>query len=243
MKHLLRILLIILPLFLNAQTDKMKVFDAFNELDNNELSLLFTDALTGKFVKDGSVTIKKIGEFTTNYQGQVFFPIPEKDDFYLVHFAKDGYISSTFKIDSPVMPLEKVRIVLDWGKYPADLDAHLLKNGQYHISYRNKRVSDDGEANLDIDDTSGFGPETITINSVDDNAVYSFFVHDYSDKNNKSTKKLSDSKASIKIYGQGKLLQKIDILQNEKGNYWNVFKIKQGNIEPFNQLSGKPFNN
>ncbi len=68
------------------------------------------------------------------------------------------------------MKVGSIRIILDWDKSPNDLDAHLVKDGDYHISYRNKRVADDGAAQLDRDDMNGYGPETITINNVESNS-------------------------------------------------------------------------
>ncbi|MBK6681726.1 MAG: hypothetical protein IPG53_17880 [Ignavibacteriales bacterium] len=75
---------------------------------------------------------------------------------------------------SPKMPLGYLRVVLDWGDSPRDLDAHLVKTNGYHISYRNMMVSADGVAKLDRDDLDGQGPETITATSIDKNGEYLF---------------------------------------------------------------------
>ena len=57
---------------------------------------------------------------------------------------------------SPNIEMGSIRIVLDWDKKPKDLDAHFVKEGDYHISYHNMKVSDDGSARLDRDDQNGF---------------------------------------------------------------------------------------
>jgi len=248
-------LLITIPIMIFSQNTQMRMDEALRELELEELSLLFTDALTGKSIPDALVQIKGIGKFSTDTHGYVYFQIPEVDGYYSVTFQKKGYITSTFDIEtvvgsiffnrfsvSPKMPIEYIRIVVDWGETPSDLDAHLVKKNNYHISYRNKKVSDDREANLDRDDTNSFGPETITINKVDENAEYSYFIHDYTNRNKGRSTKLSDSKACVKVYGEGdKLLKKYEIPRGSNGIFWKVFKIKNGEIESRSQLTSENY--
>ena len=63
-----------------------------------------------------------------------------------------------------------------------------------------------------------------------DDGEYEFYVHNYSDRNSKKSKQLSNSKAWVKVYGEGKLLAIYKIFRNQKGVSWNVFKIKSGKI-------------
>lgn len=61
---------------------------------------------------------------------------------------------------SPVMTnLDGMRVVLSWGEKPFDLDSHLIFPGG-HIYFDSKEGTD---ANLDVDDTDSYGPETVTI--------------------------------------------------------------------------------
>lgn len=76
------------------------------------------------------------------------------------------------------IPLDQVRIVLEWERRPSDLDAHLVGPG-FHISYRNMRSSS-GNATLDRDAMQGFGPETITILGIRREARYEFSIENYS---------------------------------------------------------------
>ena len=79
------------------------------------------------------------------------------------------------------LPLSEGRmeIKLAWGSSPNDLDSHLLINSNYHVYYSNKNPSGAG-ASLDVDDTSAYGPETITITSIKENGKYVYYVYNYS---------------------------------------------------------------
>lgn len=80
------------------------------------------------------------------------------------------------------------RVVLSWGRHPADLDSHLTgplaaSASRFHVFYANP---DDGTCGLDVDDTSSFGPETVTCprtgstGTVVVPGVYRYSVHHYS---------------------------------------------------------------
>ncbi len=253
-KHIIRLTASIVILILTINQARPQIIhqdpqDVFNELENEELTLRFFNALDGKPIPGAHIVIQSIGEYSSDAEGRVIFPIPE-DGQYNIEFVKTGFISSVFKIEvlagtiffnrfsvSPVMPLGSIRIALDWGQKPHDLDAHLIKEGDYHISYRNKKVSEDGTARLDRDDMDGFGPETITVNDVDSEAVYYYFIHDYSDKSNQNRRELSKSKACVKIFGNGCLMEVLQIPQGKTGIYWNVFKIVNGEVVITSRLS------
>ncbi|MCC7430113.1 hypothetical protein IT568_04640 [bacterium] len=243
---------------LNAQT-KTKLEDVKNqfedledsmvELNDGMLTLRFFNALNGQEIDNAKVEI--LNEiYTTDFEGKISFPVPEEDGTYGFSFKKDGFITSNFKIEidggtifsnnrfsiSPLLDLEHLRIVLDWDKNPDDLDAHFVKENGYHISYRRKKTSADGTAKLDRDDRDGYGPETITIKEIDKNASYSYYVHDYSNKENSNSQKLSDSKANVKVYGNGMLLNVFEVPKLQKGLVWEVFKIENGKISGVNQV-------
>jgi hypothetical protein len=58
-----------------------------------------------------------------------------------------------------------VNIKLTWGQDPSDADSHLFTPSGDHIYYSRKgSLTAAPFANLDVDDTSSFGPEVITIN-------------------------------------------------------------------------------
>ena len=225
--------------------------DDFDELEG-KLSIYFFNALNGKPVKGAKVTMEDVGTFETDTKGKIQFEIP-LDPFAKipVSIRKSGYTDTDFLLEmkagtiflnrfslSPVLPLKHVRLVLDWGKKPRDLDAHLIKKNRnsYHISYRHKRKAADGVAMLDRDDINGEGPETITVTSLDYNGEYEYNIEDYTNRMRKTSDKLSNSHAEVKVYGKGKLLHHFKVPENSKGNIWKVIKIKKNEIIPVNSL-------
>lgn len=230
-------------LFAQENVVKEKSKDAFTELESDSLVLRFFDALTGNPVKGADVTIGETYQVQTDFEGRAFIIKPKEDGSIKVKFLHPDYITSEFEIEimngsiffnrfsvSPKLQIGALRVVVDWGKSPRDLDAHLMKLGDYHISYRNLKVSDDGAAKLDRDEKHGYGPETITVNKIDQNSEYIYFVHDYSNKSDYDSRALSNSKATVKVFGDNKLLAVIQIPQNFIGNYWEVFRIVNGQI-------------
>jgi hypothetical protein len=232
-----------------SQIDKMR--DQLDDADAEEagkLTLRFFNAVDGEPVIDASIIIQDLQTFTTDLEGKVRFD-KQEDGIYPFRFEKDGFISENNKYEiiagtifrnrfsvSPVLDIGSIRIVLDWDKKPKDLDAHFVKEGDYHISYHNKKVADDGSAKLDRDDQNGFGPETITVKDIDEKADYTFYVKDYSNKNSKNSKELSKSKAMVKIYSEGELVNIWQLSEKQKGNAWMVFTIQHGKIVPTDEV-------
>ena len=203
-----RIHVILFFMFLSAtafsQIDKMKdlLMDTDDELTSGLFTLRFFDALTGDPVDGATIAIENVGQFTTDLAGKIQFDVV-KDDVYYFNFSKEGYVKAKYKFEvvaetiffnrytvSPVTKLGAIRIVLDWDRRPSDLDLHVIKEGSYHISYRNTRVSADRTAQLDRDDVDGYGPETITMNKADEAAIYTCFVQDYTNQTNPDSRAL-----------------------------------------------------
>lgn len=120
-------------------------------------------------------------------------------------------------------------MILVWNDNPADLDVHLYGYNEYtneqifHVYYSNM-TSD--YAMLDIDITSGYGPEAIRIPEYSVNVIYRFVVHDYSNRNNFESTGLSNSGARVQVYlsGENELITYY-VPQNTPGVYWYVFYI------------------
>lgn len=219
--------------------------DVFEEIDNNNFTLRLFDALTGNPIAGASVLIENIGAMTSDELGRVRFP-KQPDGLLKGIFKKDGYIPAVLEIDvvaqtifrnrfymSPILNVDQFRVVLNWDKQPADLDAHFVKEGGYHISFRNTRVLNDGTGQLDIDDIDGYGPETITVEQLKANAVYTFFVNNYSAQVNPAAPDLSASKATVSVYGNNRLLKVFQIPSGLRDKTWQVFKVVQGQIIEF----------
>ncbi|PLX16640.1 MAG: hypothetical protein C0599_14690 [Salinivirgaceae bacterium] len=227
---------------MNVLDDEMEI------MDNDNQTLRFFDAETGEPLEGASVNIEDIGEYTTDEEGKVRFP-NQPDGYLNVEVEKEGYITCNFDVEivadmiffnrfsvSPKLDLGSIRIVLDWLDTPPDLDAHFVKQGGYHISYQDTKVLSDGTGQLDRDDLDGNGPETITINDIDDNAHYEYYVHNYTDRNDPTSSGLSKSKATIKVFANNEFLGTVEIPRGPKGLKWHVFEINNGEIEITNKL-------
>lgn len=208
-------------------------------------ALWFFNADTGAYLSGLTVDIQGIGSFTSNADGVASFPTPA-DGYYSFTASKSGFmvLEDRFRVLMgavlfykyslpPAIELNYVKIVLDWGNAPKDLDIHVVKENQYHISYRDMQKSADGTVWLDRDDTNGFGPETITITKFDNNAVYRVYIHDYTNRNQPGTK-LSSSQAVVRIYSDNKLKETLAITQGRPGVIWNTFEISRGQIKVVN---------
>lgn len=226
-----------------------KFDDVFEEEENENLTLRFFNALTGDPIEGGKIILGGSYEFESDKEGKIRFPVPDADGLIKVRFEKVNFISSDFTIEviagtlffnrfsvSPALDLKEVRIVLDWDNDPKDLDAHFIKNNGYHLSYRNTKILLDGRGELDRDDMDGYGPETITVRDIDDLGSYTYKVHDFTNRNNVSNRSLCKSKASVKIYGKGRLLYLFQIPSQKIGTTWEVFKIVDGEFIEVNQI-------
>ena len=206
------------------------------------IPLRFANALDAKPIEGAKVTVDGIGTFTTNMEGIITFP-EQEDGFYTLEFSKQGYVTSRIGFEvklnnvfsnrfsvSPVMRGDYLRIVLDWGQRPADLDLHLEKDGGYHISYRNMHNAGDGSVTLDRDARNGFGPETITIMETDLRAVYRLYVHDWTNGSRSNSTELSRSGAVIRVYDRNGHVRSFPVPENRPGVRWDVFRIENGQI-------------
>ncbi|MDV3428377.1 MAG: carboxypeptidase regulatory-like domain-containing protein [Bacillota bacterium] len=136
---------------------------------------------------------------------------------------------------TPVLPDGQIRVVLKWGASPLDLDSHLVGpafdgNSNFHIYYNNEQYivsSDSGDVtydDLDVDDTSSYGPETTTIYKQSD-GVYKFYVHDYSNRYSNSSMGIADSGAIVEVYmGNTEKPAAVYNAPNIARTLWSVFE-------------------
>ncbi len=253
MKLRLLLLSLLLTFTLSAQivdetTDEEE--DIFSELEDGGLVLRFTNALTGKPINDAIVNVNNEKEYETDFKGRIKIQLEEENGVFPLKFEHPEYITTELEFEimagtiwanqfsiSPVLPMGTIRIVLDWGPKPKDLDLHLVKKESYHISYRKMKSASDNSAWLDRDDLTGYGPETITVKDVDERAEYVCYVKDFSNQSDKSSTELSESGANIKIYGeQNRLLEQIRLPGNMGGIFWKVFTIERGQIKVYSQI-------
>ncbi|MGC9363375.1 MAG: carboxypeptidase regulatory-like domain-containing protein [Fidelibacterota bacterium] len=214
------------------------------------------DAVTGDALDNALVIVKNrdtketVGRAISDTDGQ--FVVPVDHGRYTVYIGKKQYISDRFDVDvlldfpstvhavlTKIIPPQDYRIVLTWGRYPVDVDAHLRGphpgHEDFHI-YWNRRTLIKGKKFLDRDDTSFFGPETITIYGLDPGA-YRYTVHNYSGRHKTNGDDLSRGNVTVKIYNGDQLLKEYHMPPGTPGNYWKVFEIdgETGQIRDINQ--------
>lgn len=149
---------------------------------------------------------------------------------------------------------DEIRIVLTWGASPSDLDSHLFlpydgsagsnaSGSAYHIAYYNKQIAD-GSAVLDVDQTTGYGPETTTVYRLK-KGYYKYYVTDFQaccDGRYKSTD-MSHSSATVRVYNKNGLARSFYVPVNRKGVIWEVFEIRNGAVVPvqryYDNVDGK----
>ncbi len=110
-----------------------------------------------------------------------------------------------------------IRIVLSWDANPRDLDSHLTSGGM-HIYYANKVGNG---VQLDKDDVTGYGPETITLNTEKvSEGIYSYYVYRYA-----GTGTIASSGAVVRVYKGDTLIKTYSADQTNCTDRWDVFKV------------------
>ncbi len=128
---------------------------------------------------------------------------------------------------SPELAEGELRIVLEWGEKPSDLDAYLTLPSGTRIGWNTKGQLVEG-ATLDVDDRDGFGPETITISQLNA-GTYTFTVDNYSAYNQDfdwdMDAPFTESGAVVKVYRGNQVIATYNVPTTGSGNTWNVFTL------------------
>ena len=119
---------------------------------------------------------------------------------------------------TPVLSGSDLRIVLTWGASPSDLDSHLTGpttgSSRFHVYYASKTTTG---VTLDVDDTTSYGPETITITQFLP-GVYRYSVHDYSNRASSSSSTMSNqSNAQVKVFQGSSLIATFNMPTGQTG--------------------------
>lgn len=145
---------------------------------------------------------------------------------------------------TPILPEGQYRIVLTWGQNPADLDSHItgprMDGSEFHVYYSSKNAYDGDVhvANLDVDDVTSYGPETVTLNPTT-NGTYRYFIYHYSGSGSIST-----SGAQIKLYNGNTLIGTYNApVDQGTGRYWTVFEITNGEVRNVNRIGDSVYTN
>lgn len=228
-----------------------------NTFDMGSANGIITNSITETPVSDVTVRFRKnwnnrtgavVASTTSNSSG--YYEINDlKVGLYTIEYYKSGYISgyanifvllgSTHNVViSPVTSSGVYRIVLTWGVNPSDLDSHvygtLSDNNTFHVYYSHKSQYD-GEreiCNLDVDDVTGFGPETITL-TPNVTKPYYYYVYRYSGSGS-----IASSGAQVKVYSGDTLVRTFNAPTDQgTSDYWNVFAIVDGELVVSNTIT------
>ena len=128
-----------------------------------------------------------------------------------------------------VLSSTNLSIKLTWGNSPSDLDSHTLgANSDEHVYYVDKgSLSNAPYIELDVDDTTGSGPEITTFSRVARNRRYSFYVHNFSQS---FTPGQTGSPARVELTSGG--TQRVFTPPAGETNqtlYWHVFDLVTNN--------------
>lgn len=190
---------------------------ATTDSSGNYSEMLYVGAYTAEISKRG---------FVTAYANIVASP-------------KDGI---QYAAITPILDENEYRIILTWGDLPQDLDAHIMGTVDgilYHVYYGNKTYihNDKTIASLDWDDTSSYGPETITLSWTENNGSCAYYVNDFSNGRDDNSMGLSYSSAKVVVYKGNTLLTTYNVPVGYKGTKWQVFEINNGTLKTVNKIS------
>ncbi len=211
-----------------------------------------TDAVTGGSVTDATYNVRNnwnnttgdIVKTGTTQNGSYSIELAAGN--YTIEFRKPGYVTTSINVAvqanasllkhvalSPETSGSiggDVRIVLTWGETPSDLDSHLYGptvdgSSTFHSWFADQDYDMDSQtiASLDLDDTSSFGPETTTVYELNSSGVYSFYVHDYTNRVSNNSTTLSSSGAQVRVYSGNQLVAIYIVPIGRGGTLWHVF--------------------
>lgn len=240
------------------------IYDALNGYTVKGVTLNIRDGIgtsSGTIVQ--TVKTNSEGEYVTPYMQAGNYTVEVVDNRELDN-EEARYITSTFTIkilgnqsipnqDGYVtngLKPEQLRIVLRWGTSPSDLDSHLVgattSNGRFHTYYSQKEhYESELMVNLDLDDTDGEGPETTTIYKMTP-GIYTFMVHDYTNRYTSNSTNMANSGAYVEIYqGESNVATYRFNVPNSEGTLWTVFSYNSntGEITPINTMDYEEYPN
>ena len=193
----------------------------------------------------------KLGDilYTFNSDENGYSAMSVKAGVYTIEVQATGYESMYYTIVSnptvgtssysfyaaPELAEGQLAVVLTWGETPSDLDSHLFTSSgsdTQQVWYSNR--SDDYGNWLDVDDTSSYGPETITISQFDASKYYKYCVVDFTNSGagNTNSTEMSYSGANVSVYNSNGLIASYNMPKNVNALVWEVFEIRNGVVSP-----------
>lgn len=235
--------------------NELTLGNANQEEKGSTVTGVVTNAVTGDGVANATVTFTPQDgngtEKTTTTNSAGAFEIELDPGKYEISIQAEEFEEEEFELEveegrnysgeqltiSPKLEEGTARIVLEWGAEPVDLDSYLIGTSgsgeKVNIRFSNKiaKSGDTVFAELDLDDTSGYGPETTTI--YDLSGSYKFRVLDY-----RRTGTMAAKGATVKVYLPGEPVTTIS-LDSSSGveDAWDVCEINQGKLTILNRAA------
>jgi hypothetical protein len=231
------------------------------------LTVLVNNAVNGSILSGASVVVDSDRSATTNAEGNAAFTgLPAgvvqinasstdynpsgRSETLACGDNQVAFSLSPSRVEDGGLAANEVRVILNWGEEPVDVDAHLTgpqpglassninETDRFHV-YWSHQSSSDGVAVLDVDDVTSFGPETVTISppagaSVLRPGVYRYSVHHFD-----GTGTLSDNtKVTLLLGGRERTFSAPAGASAEK-DVWTVFEL---NVASNGQVTVLPIN-
>ncbi len=133
--------------------------------------------------------------------------------------------------------------VLTWGATPRDLDFHVTgptannSATRFHTYYRSRT---NNGVSLDVDDTTSYGPETITVQNWFI-GTYRFSVHDFTNRTSTTSAAMGNSgRVTIRAYSPTGLIGTYH-MPRRPGTLWTAFEVRVTtagvNVVPVNAVT------
>jgi len=181
-------------------------------IDYSSSSSVRTDA-QGKF----RIAMKKDGKATLFAQQGVKL----SNTVSVGPFAADTTLAECLSLTTLT---DAISIKLTWGAKPVDVDSHLFAPDGTEIYYGSKgSLGTDPFANLDVDDTTGFGPEVVTIRKLMV-GTYTYALKNYSGTYDPG---MTRSPVRVELNNKGTISVFGPTAGEVPGstNWWTVFKL------------------
>jgi len=196
---------------------KVSFFEAAKGVNVGNASLIIITDNAGYFTINNGPT----GDFTGIIEANGYFT----RDIQTISFtAGDNNLDPITCVQKP--EAGSLRVILSWGENPSDLDSHLTgpraDGSRFHVYFSNQT---DGDVNLDVDDVSSYGPETITIPNLL-NGVYRYSVYNFSNPTVDGGLEIEQSPTFVEVYDANGLVADFTAPSfTGNGNTWRVFEI------------------
>ena len=144
-----------------------------------------------------------------------------------------------------VLSQSAATITLTWGENPNDLDTHFFgpkedDTGEFEVYFANKTVELAGTVfDLDVDDTSSYGPEVLTVPDLPLEGTYRYVVYNYSGD---STIQASPARVELNLAGEISVFSPDNASGDTSDDYWHVFDLEvdmngDTTVQPVQQFS------